>query len=141
MKRLYFLIFFFFSSFFLFAQKPDDNLIIVTLTDTAKLYERVRQAITFTDLMIREDSKRDTLITYSERVYDKSIFVVAKVVISGNQVRISGAYGLGLEDFWGYPAWPKSYKRAVYFKGSEAWLILRHIAIKLDDKISYTKTD
>lgn len=64
--------------------------------------------------------------------------MVAKVIISGNQVKISGAYGLGVEDFWGYPAWPKSYKRVLYFKGSEAWLILRSIAIKLDGKIEFT---
>ncbi len=123
------------------AQKQDDDLIIVTVTDTAKLYDRVRQAITFTDLMIREDSKNDTLITYSERIYGKTIFIVAKVIIAGNQVKISGAYGLGLEDFWAYPAWPKSYTRATYFKGSEAWIVLKRIAIKLDSKIEYYKTE
>jgi hypothetical protein len=46
---------------------------------------------------------------------------------------------LGLEDFWGYPAWPKSYKRIIYFKESEAWLVLRRIAIKLDGKMEYYK--
>ena len=141
MRHLFFLVIFIFTFNLLFAQKHEDNLIVVTVTDTTKLYDRVRQAITFTDLIIREDSKRDTLITYSERIYDKSIFIVAKVIITGNQVKISGAYGLGLEDFWGYPAWPRSYKRAIYFKGSEAWIVLRKIAIKLDGKIEYFRIE
>jgi hypothetical protein len=141
MKRQSFTVLFLLSAITLFAQKADDNLIIVTVSDTSKLYERVRQAITFSDLIIREDSKRDTLITYSERIYDKSIFVVARVVISGNNVEITGAYGLGYENFWGLPAWPRSYKRVIYYKGSEAWLILRRIAIKLDAKIQYLRID
>ncbi len=123
------------------AQNLEDNLIVVTVTDTTKLYERVRQAITYTEFIIREDSKRDTLITYSTRIYNKTIFVVAKVTIAGNQVKISGAHGLGLEDFWGYPAWPKSYKRVEFFKGSESWQILKSIAIKLDSKIEFMRLE
>jgi hypothetical protein len=121
------------------AQKEDDNLIIVTVSDTSNLYERVRHAITYTDLIIREDSKRDTMITQSEKIDGTTIFIIAKVIINGNKVEISGGFGLGIEDFWGYPSWPKSYKRAVYFKGSEAWKILRRIAIKLDGKIHFAK--
>lgn len=122
-----------------FAQKTEDNLIIVTVSDSTNLYQKVRQAITYTNLVIREDSKKDTLVTLSERIHGFSIFVVAKVVIAGSQVEISGGYGLGLEDFWGYPAWPKSYKPIVYFKGSEAWQILRQIAIKLDGKMEFVQ--
>lgn len=111
----------------------------MTVNDTTNLYQRVRQAITYTDLIIREDARRDTLVTHSERIYGTTIFLVTKVLIAANKIEISGGYGLGQEDFWGYPTWPKSYKRIVYFKGSEAWLILRRIAIKLDGKIEYNK--
>ena len=123
------------------AQKDDDNLIIVTVSDTSKLYERVRQAITYTDLIIREDSKRDTMITLSEKIYGitSPIFVIAKVIIKGNKVGISGGYGIRKEDFWGYLSWPKSYKRSIYFEESEAFRILRQIAIKLDGKIEFAK--
>jgi len=121
------------------GQNDGDNVILVHLTDTMKLYERVRQAITYTDLIIREDSRPDTLITKSERIHGKSIFVIAKVVIDGNTIKITGGYGLGLEDFWSYPAWPKSYKRIIYFKESEAWIIIRQIAIKLDGKMEFQK--
>ena len=141
MKLIILLAFFSFVVLQAKTQSLEDNLIVVTVTDTSKIYDRVRQAITFTDLIIREDSRPDTLITYSERIYGKTIFVVAKVIISGNKIEISGAYGLGLEDFWSYPSWPKSYKRILYFKGSEAWLILRRIAIKLDGKIEYKRID
>ena len=123
----------------LLAQKTEDNLIIVTVSDTTNLYQKVRQAITYTNLVIREDSKKDTLVTLSERIHGFTIFVVAKVVITGSQVEISGGYGLGLEDFWGYPAWPKSYKSIIYFKGSEAWKIIRQITIKLDGKIEISQ--
>lgn len=121
----------------MYCQKTEDNLIVVSLADTTNIYQKVRHAVTYTNLIIREDSKRDTLITYSERIHGFTIFVVAKVVIAGNKVEISGGYGLGLEDFWGYPAWPKSYKPIIYFKGSEAWQILRQIAIKLDGKMEF----
>ena len=122
-----------------FAQKEEDNLIVVTVYDTTKLHEQVRHAITYTNLIIREDSKKDTIITYSEKIDGTTIFLIAKVLINGNKVEISGGYGLGIEDFWGYPSWPKTYKRIVYFKGSEGWKILRHIAIKLDGKIEFSK--
>ncbi len=122
-----------------FSQKTEDNLIVVTISDTTNLYQKVRQAITYTNLVIREDSKKDTLVTLSERIHGFTIFVVAKVVIAGSQVEISGGYGLGLEDFWGYPAWPKSYKPIIYFKGSEAWQIIRQIAIKLDGKMEFVQ--
>ncbi len=74
-------------------------------------------------------------------MYTKTIFIVAKVIIIGNQVKISGAFGLGLEDVWGKAGWPKSYQRIVYYKGSDAWPVIRQIAIKLDAKIDYSKTE
>jgi hypothetical protein len=43
------------------------------------------------------------LITYTERVENTSIYVIAKVVIHDNAVEIFGAYGLGYENFWGFP--------------------------------------
>ena len=73
------------------GQKIDDNRIIVTVADTAKLYERTRQAIVNTDFIIREDSNRDTIVTIAEKIWKTTIFVVAKVIIKGNTVEISGA--------------------------------------------------
>ena len=85
------------------------------------------------------DHHRHTFITYSERIDWTTIFVIAKVVVSGNRVEITGAYSLGPHDFWGYPGWPKSYIRIGYFKGSEGWKVLRRIGMKLDGKIEYVK--
>ncbi len=102
------------------GQEIGDNKIIVTVVDTLKLYEKTRQAIANTNFMIREDSKTDTLVTYAERIDNTTIYVMAKIVIKENSVEISGAYGLGYEDFWGFPGWPKRYKRIAYFKESEA---------------------
>jgi len=123
------------------AQTYEDNQITVTVSDTSKLYERVRQAIIFSNFMIHESSTRDTLITYPEKMYSKSVFVMAKVIIVGNQVKISGAFGLGLENVWGKASWPKAYQEIVYYKGSDTWPELRHIAFKLDGKISYSKIE
>lgn len=121
------------------AQKVDDNRIVVTLSDTANIHQRVRQAVVFTDFMVREDSKPDSLITYAERIFNSTIFVIAKVVINGNTVEISGAYGLGYEDFWGFPGWPKGYNEVIYYKESESWKVIRKIALKLDGKLSFYK--
>jgi hypothetical protein len=140
-KRLYFLLVLILFANRTSAQKDEDNVIIVRVTDTANLYNRVRQAVTYTDLIIREDSKKDTLITYSERIGNTTIFIIAKIVLKRNVIEISGAFGLGLENFWGYPAWPKSYKRINYFKGSEGWKVLRRIAIKLDSKMEFARED
>ena len=123
-----------------FSQKEDDNLISVTVSDTANLYQRVRNAIIYTDFIIREDSNKDTLVTYSERLDRTSIYVIAKIVITGNKVEISGAYNLVQQDFWGEPAWPTSYKRISYVnKGTDTWIWIRRIALKLDGKIEYSR--
>lgn len=134
-----FSIFIFLLSINTYGQKIEDNKIIVSIIDTSKLYERTRQAIVNTNFIIREDSKMDTIITYSERIGTSTIYAIAKVIIKGNYIEITGAYGLGYVDFWGYPGWPKGYKQIIYFKESESWRLLRQIAIKFDSKITYLK--
>ncbi len=129
-----------FFSILAIGQKEDDNLIIVTVADTAKLYERVRQAIAYSDFIIKQDSNRDTLRTSSERIGRSTIFVAAKVVIAGNKVEISGLQSLGYQDFWGEPGRPRSSTRISYNnKGSEEWWRIRSIAMKLDGKMEYAK--
>lgn len=131
---------FFLLSIAAISQKEDDNLILVTVSDTTKLYERVRHAITYTDFIIREDSDRDTLRTYSERIGRTTIFIAAKIVIVGNKIEISGLQALGYQDFWGEPGRPKSFNRISYNnKGSEEWWRIRSIALKLDGKLEYMK--
>ena len=92
-----------------------------------------------TNFIIREDSNRDTVVTSTERIGSSTIFVTAKVIINNNTVEISGAYGLGYEDFWAFPAMPKGYTRVSYYKETDSWKLLRQIAIKLDGKIAYFK--
>ena len=139
MSKIFYL--FFFIPLSAFSQKEDDNLIVVTVADTSKLYERVRQAIAYSDFIIKEDSNRDTLRTYSERIGRSTIFVAAKIVIVGAKVEISGLQALGYQDFWGEPGRPRSFNRISYNnKGSEEWWRIRTIALKLDGKIEYTKT-
>jgi hypothetical protein len=65
----------------LYSQKANDNVIAVTVDDTSNLYQRVRQAITYTDLIIREDAKHDTLITYSERIHGSTILLLPKLLL------------------------------------------------------------
>ena len=138
--RYYILLLLFFVSTTAISQKEDDNFIIVTVADTTKLYERVRQAITFTDFVIREDGGRDTLRTYAERIGRSTIFVAAQAVIVGNKIEISGLQALGYQDFWGEPGRPRSFNRISYNnKGSEEWWRIRSIALKLDGKVEYAK--
>ena len=137
MKKLTWTFITFLVSSVCYGQKVEDNRILVVVSDTSKLYERTRQAIVNTNFIIRDDSNRDTLVTSTERINNTTIFVMAKVIIKNNTVEISGAYGLGFQDFWGFPGWPKGYNRVTYYKESEGWKLLRQIAIKLDGKISY----
>lgn len=139
MKYIFSIIFLLVLTTNIVGQKIDDNKILVTISDTFKLYERTRQAIVNSNFIIREDSKRDTLVTVSEKIWNTTIFVVAKIIIKGNVVEISGAYGLGYVDFWGFPIWPKGYTRVTYYKESEAWHLIRQIGLKLDGKLSYYK--
>lgn len=139
MKKITFILLLLFSFTLSFSQKVDDNKIIVTVTDTVRLYERTRQAILFTNFMVREDSNRDTMVTGVERMGTSTVYMMARVVIKGNTVEIKGAYGLGYIDFWGFPLWPKGFQSIIYYKESETWRMLRNIAIKLDGKLTFSK--
>lgn len=139
MKIIFWMLFFFTLFGTSFGQKIEDNRIVVIVSDPSMLYERTRQAIVNTNFIIREDSNKDTLITSTERIGNSTVFVMAKVIIKDNTIEISGAYGLGYEDFWGFPGWPKGYTRVSYYKESDSWKLLRQIAIKLDGKIAYYK--
>lgn len=139
MKKIIFILLLSFSFTLSFSQKVDDNKIVVTVNDTTHLYDRTRHAILFTNFIIREDSNRDTLVTYIERMGTSTVHMMARAIIKGNTVEITGSFGLYNLDLWGFPSWPKGYQRIIYYKESETWRMLRNIAIKLDGKLTYSK--
>lgn len=122
-----------------YCQKNDDTKIIVTLDDPSNIYYKTRQAILYSNFIIRDDSNKDTLVTKVERLENSTVHMMVKAVIRNNTVELSGAYGLYNVDFWGFPSWPKGFQRVIYYKESDTWRILRSIAIKIDGKMSFVK--
>jgi hypothetical protein len=126
-----------FGAISLFGQKSEDTKIIITISDSTGIYEKVKHSLVNTDFMVKDNGNRDTLITYS-REYD-GIYCMARAVINGYTITLTGSYGLKKMDDWGYTQSPKSYNRIIYYKGSKGWKLLMQVANRLGGQITYGK--
>jgi hypothetical protein len=89
------------------AQNYLDKKVTVTLQDTSNIYERIRTALGKNNFQIREDGNRDTITTFPKGLGKTNI--VARAIVNGNAVTISGIYGLTYMDDWGYTRPPKDF--------------------------------
>ena len=121
----------------LFSQKVDDTKIMITTDDTSDIYNRVKYSLVNSDFIVKDNGNKDTLTTYA-REYS-GIYCIARAIIKGNTITLTGAYGLKKMDDWGYTQAPKNYKRIVYYKGSKSWKLLQKVADKINGKITYGK--
>jgi hypothetical protein len=124
---------------FSIAQNNSDNKIIITVSDTTNLHERVRLALVRTDFMVKDDGYLNKLTTYPRELKKIPGFAVAKADVSGNTITLYGSYGLKKINDWGYTDSPKKYQPIIYYKGSKTWRLLMDVAEKLDGTISYAK--
>ena len=76
------------------SQSKGDSKIIVTVSDTTNLYERVRLRLIKGDFIIKETGNRDTILTYPRELKTVSGYAVFKAVVNNNRVTFSGSYSL-----------------------------------------------
>ena len=120
-----------------YSQKNEDSKIIVTVSDSAELYKRVKIALVNSDFIVKDNYNKDTLTTYPMEMKSIPGYALVTAIITGNTVTFSGAYGLIKINDWGYTVTPKNYQRIIYYKGSKTWKLLKQAADKLGGQITY----
>ncbi len=120
-----------------YSQKKEDSKIIVSVTDTAELYKRVKIALVNTDFIVKDNYNKDTLTTYPMEMKTIPGYALVKAIINGSTVTLSGVYGLMKINDWGYTVTPKNYQRIIYYKGSKTWKLIKQVADKLGGQITY----
>ena len=121
------------------SQTKGDSKIIVTVSDTANLYERVRLRLIKADFIIKETGNRDTILTYPRELKTVSGYAVFKAVLNNNQVTFGGSYSLKKLDYFGYQKSSKDSKPIIYYKGSRTWRFLHNVAESFGGELSFQK--
>src|SRR5258706_14883643 len=100
-----------------FSQKRLDTKIIVSVSDTIGLYEKVRLAFVNNEFIVKDNRNLDTLITYARETNPMG-YVIAQAIISGNKVTISGRFSFRKMNSMGYTVMPSpsDYERIFYYK-------------------------
>jgi hypothetical protein len=137
MKKI-FLILLSLQAFVCFSQKKFDKKIVIGLTDSMGIYEKVRIALVNNEFIVKDNRNKDTLTTYVRELGGIG-YVLVKAVISGSSVKIFGVYGSKKINEWGYTATPKNYQDIIYYKGSKTWKILRKIADDISGEITFSE--
>ncbi|MFZ1785379.1 MAG: hypothetical protein WAU23_09240 [Ferruginibacter sp.] len=122
-----------------YSQKKEDSKIIVTVTDTAELYKRVKIALVNSDFIVKDNYNKDTVTTYAMEMKTLKGYAIVRAIIAGNNVTLSGVYGLIKINDWGYTETPKNYQPMIYYQGSKTWKLLKQVAEKLGGQITFLK--
>lgn len=117
------------------AFSQERNLTI-KVNDTTNIYNKVKLAFVKNDFIVKDDGNTDTLRTYSRDIVTIPGSAVVQAVIDGNQVTLSGIYGLKKINDWGYTATSKNYKPIIYYKGSKTWKLLERVANDIGGEVS-----
>jgi hypothetical protein len=118
-----------FISIYSFSQKEGNSRIIIKLSDSAGIYNKVKYALVNSEFIVKDNGNRDTLKTYTQEY--SGVFCKITAIIEGSTVILSGVYG--------YTGNPKKYQDIIYYKGSQSWRLLRHVASLIGDEISFSQ--
>lgn len=121
------------------SQSKGDSKIIVTVSDTTNLYERVRLRLIKGDFIIKETGNRDTILTYPRELKTVSGYAVFKAVVNNNRVTFSGSYSLKKINYFGYQGSSKDSKTIIYYKGSKTWRFLHNVAESIGSDLSFQR--
>jgi len=110
--------------------------IIVTVSDTAGLYEKVRLNLVNADFIVKDTRRTDTIITYPRDTQPMG-YVTAVASISGNTVTFWGFVGWKKMDALGYTVAPKDFEKIYYYKTGKAWKVLLNQAKALGGSMAY----
>lgn len=120
-----------------FSQKEGDTKIIITLSDSVGIYNKVKYALVNSEFIVKDNGNKDTLTTYTQEY--SGVFCKATAIIEGNIVTLSGVFGLKRIDQLGYTNNPKKYQPITYFSGSQSWRLIRYVASLIGGEISFSQ--
>ena len=136
----HFLIFIILTPLLSFSQKSGDKKITFIVADTNNLYQQIKIALVKNDFIVKEDGETKQLSTYPREFKKIPGYAIALAEIKGNEVILSGQYGLVKVDDFNYTRTPKSYKPILYMKNGHGWKLLIQVVNSLNGKIiSYSK--
>lgn len=118
------------------AQKELDSIIVLNVSDTNNLYNRIKWSMINLDFIVKDLPSRDTIVTYP-REFLNNDFMVTTAIIKGTNIIFSGIWGSRKLSYLGYSLSPKEYNRIIYYKGSVEWKILKKIAESIGGIIRY----
>jgi len=121
----------------LYAQKVGDSKIIVKVNDTVNLYKRIKLSMIRSDFMIK-DLEIDTIQSYPLEYLTNS-YLIATSIIKGDRVEITGIYGPKRKNFIGSESSLGSLEKVVYFKGANAWRVLKAVADRIGGSVYFEK--
>lgn len=120
-----------------FSQKDGDTKIIIKLTDSIGIYNKVKYALVNSDFIVKDNGNKDTLTTYTQEY--SGVFCKATAIIQGNTITLSGVYGLKRIDDFGYTNSPKKYQNIIFYKGSQSWRLLNYVASLIGGEITFSQ--
>ena len=123
-----------------FAQSKGDSKIVITVNKKDSLYNKVKQALTQNNFIVKDDGHKTVINTYPRKLEKTSnCYSIAKAEISGNTIILSGLCGnKQIEDF-SKAAPPEDYKPVTYLKRSIAWKLLMDVVNEMDGQVSFAK--
>jgi len=117
-----------------FSQKFGESKIVITLSDTSMIYEKVKFAFEKSDFTIKNDNNKDTLTTKPKPIFNPFGYAFLKAIITGNTVALSGWYKqMPIGENYENKEDPKikDYKRIIYFQNSSTWRLMNKVAQEL----------
>lgn len=124
-------------SIYSFSQKEGNSKITIKLNDSIGIYNKVKYALVNSEFIVKDNGNNDTLTTYTQEF--SGIFCKITAIIEKNTVTLSGVYGLKRLDEFGYTGNPKKYQDIVYYRGSQSWKLLRHVASLIGGEILFSQ--
>lgn len=121
------------------GQSNGDTKIVVTISDTINIIEKVKLALIKNDFIVKENGIKDTLSTYPAELKTMAGHAVVWAVIDKNIIELSGIYSLKKLNSFGITKPGKGSNNILYYRGSKTWKILESIASDLGGKLTYTK--
>lgn len=122
-----------------FGQEYLDKKIIITVSDSAGLYQKVRIALGKNDFQMKEDGNYSVVSTFARELKKTPGYTIARAEIFGNTVTLTGRYGLLRIDEWGKTNVNSSWKNIVYMKNSKFWPLMMKVAKEIGSDFTYSK--
>lgn len=122
------------------AQKSLDTRVIVTVSDTAGLYEKVRMAFVDEGIIVVDNRRTDTISTQPFNI-KSTTYIMTYASIINNTVTLWGYFADANKNLLGITVNPniKEYQKIFYYPGDKYWKKLNKIALRIPGTLSFGK--